>query len=144
MAGKTQIGGGAPVSVQSMTNTRTEDVAATVAQIGRLLDAGCDIVRISVYDQDCVDAFPQYKKEFPDLPLVADIHFDADLALKSMHAGADKIRINPGNIGSREKVHAIARAAKDAGVSIRVGGQRRLLWRGISWRNTDGPPGPWR
>lgn len=121
MAGKVRIGGGAPVSVQSMTNTRTEDAAATSAQIGRLADAGCDIVRISVYNEKCVDVFPLYKKEFPDLPLVADIHFDADLALGVIHAGADKIRINPGNIGGREKVHAIARAAKDAGVSIRVG-----------------------
>lgn len=120
-AGKIQIGGGAPVSVQSMTNTRTEDTAATMAQIGWLLDAGCDVVRISVYNQGCVDAIPLYKKEFPDLPLVADIHFDADLAIGAIRAGIDKIRINPGNIGSREKVHDIAEAAKNAGVSIRVG-----------------------
>ena len=120
-AGKLQIGGGAPISVQSMTNTRTEDVPATMDQIGRLVDAGCDILRLSVYNEDCVDAIPLYKKEYPDLPLVADIHFDADLALGSIEAGIDKIRINPGNIGSREKVHAIARAAKEAGISIRVG-----------------------
>ena len=121
MAGKIQIGAGAPIPVQSMTNTRTEDVAATVTQIRRLAEAGCDIVRISVYDQDCVNAIPIYKEEFPDLPLVADIHFDADLALGAIRAGIDKIRINPGNIGSREKVHEIAKAAKAAGVSIRVG-----------------------
>jgi len=119
--GKVQIGGGAPVSVQSMTNTRTEDVAATKAQIGRLVDAGCDIVRVSVYNNECAEAFLQYKEAFPDLPLVADIHYDADLAIKAIRSGADKIRINPGNIGGREKVHAIALTAKDAGISIRVG-----------------------
>ena len=131
MAGKIQIGGGAPISVQSMTNTRTEDAAATRAQIGRLLDAGCDIVRISVYNQDCLDALPIYREEFPDLPLVADIHFDADLALGAIRAGIDKIRINPGNIGGREKVHCVARAAKEAGVSIRVGANAGSLERHV-------------
>jgi (E)-4-hydroxy-3-methylbut-2-enyl-diphosphate synthase len=120
-AGRVQIGGGAPISVQSMVNTRTEDIAATMAQIRRLVEAGCDILRISVYNEDCVHAIPKYKREYPDLPLVADIHFNADLALASIRVGADKIRINPGNIGSKEKVHAIARAAKAAGIPIRVG-----------------------
>lgn len=115
------VGGGAPVTVQSMTNTRTEDVEATKGQIRRLLDAGCDIVRMSVYNAECAGAIPLYKKEFPRLPLVADIHFNPELALASIRAGIDKIRINPGNIGGVEKVREIARAARAAGIAIRVG-----------------------
>jgi len=114
------IGGGAPVSVQSMTTTDTRDAAATVGQIHRLEDAGCDIVRVAVPNREAAAALPAIKERIR-IPLVADIHFDYRLALAALEAGVDKLRINPGNIGSRDRVEAVARAAKERGVPIRVG-----------------------
>lgn len=114
------IGGGAPVSIQSMTNTKTADVAATVEQCRRLSEAGCEIIRITVNDADAAEGFREIRKKI-DAPLVADIHFDYRMALASIDAGADKIRINPGNIGSRDNVKKVVDAAKAAGIPIRVG-----------------------
>jgi (E)-4-hydroxy-3-methylbut-2-enyl-diphosphate synthase len=118
--GGVYVGGGSPVTVQSMTNTRTSDVDATVAQILRLEEAGCDIVRAAVPDMDAARAIKEIKKRI-HVPLVADIHFDYRLALESIRSGADKIRINPGNIGSRDRVKAVADAAAERGVPIRIG-----------------------
>ena len=118
--GNIRIGGGAPVSVQSMTNTDTRDVFATLAQIEALADAGADIVRCTVPDMQAAEAFGNIKKSSP-VPLVADIHFDYRLALAAIDAGADKIRINPGNIGSEERVRAVLTRAKSAGIPIRIG-----------------------
>ncbi len=114
------IGGGHPILIQSMTNTRTEDSKATIAQIRRLSDAGCDIIRCSVPTMDAARALTEIKKQ-TDLPVVADIHFDYRLAIAAMEHGADKIRINPGNIGSRERVKAVVDTAKERGIPIRVG-----------------------
>ncbi len=118
--GKVQVGGGAPISVQSMTKTHTEDVAATVEQIHELEALGCDIIRVAVPTMKSAQAIGAIKKRI-GIPLVADIHFDYKLALESIEQGADCIRINPGNMGSRDAVEAVVYAAKDAGVSIRVG-----------------------
>jgi (E)-4-hydroxy-3-methylbut-2-enyl-diphosphate synthase len=114
------IGGGNPVLIQSMTNTRTEDVKATVEQIRRLTEAGCEIVRCTVPSQEAARAFSEIKKNIA-IPLVADIHFDYRLAIAAMENGADKIRINPGNIGNDEKLKAVVSAAKERNVPIRVG-----------------------
>lgn len=114
------IGGGNPIPVQSMTNTHTEDVPATLAQIRRLEAAGCQIVRLAVPNQRAARALPEIRRG-TDLPLVADIHFDYTLALAALEAGFDKIRINPGNIGSAERVRLVADACRDRGVPIRVG-----------------------
>ena len=103
-----------------MTNTKTEDVQATVAQISRLAAAGCDIIRCAVPTMEAADALKEIKKEIK-IPLVADIHFDYRLALAAIENGADKIRINPGNIGNRERVKAVVDAAKERGIPIRVG-----------------------
>ena len=100
--GKVPIGGGAPVSVQSMTNTDSRDAAATLPQIRELAQAGCDIVRLSVYDEDCLKALPAIVDGSP-VPLVADIHFRADLAVGAIERGVAKVRINPGNIGGMRK-----------------------------------------
>ena len=118
--GNRVIGGGNPVLIQSMTNTKTEDVAATVAQIKELEKAGCDIIRCAVPTMDAALAFKEIKKEI-NIPLVADIHFDYRLAIAAMENGADKIRINPGNIGSEEKLRAVIDVAKKYQVPIRVG-----------------------
>lgn len=118
--GKVQIGGGAPIAIQSMTNTRTEDVAATVAQIQRLEQAGCEIIRCTVPTLEAAKALGEIKKQI-SIPLVADIHFDYRMAIAAMENGADKIRINPGNIGSGDKVKAVVEAAKERHVPIRVG-----------------------
>jgi (E)-4-hydroxy-3-methylbut-2-enyl-diphosphate synthase len=118
--GRLTIGGGAPVAVQSMTKTRTEDVQATVRQIRRLERAGCEIVRCAVPTLEATQALAEIKAR-TRLPLVADIHFDYRLALASIRAGADKVRINPGNIGARWKTEEVIRAAADAGIAIRVG-----------------------
>lgn len=115
-----QIGGGAPVSVQSMTNTDTRDVASTLAQIKALAAAGCDIVRFSVYDRLCVGAVRSLVDESP-VPLVADIHFDHRLAIGAMENGIHKLRINPGNIGGDEKVRMVVDCAKMHHVPIRIG-----------------------
>ncbi len=114
------IGGGNPVLIQSMTNTKTEDIAATAAQIGRLAEAGCDIIRCAVPTPEAAAALKEIKKQIT-LPLVADIHFDYRLAIAAMENGADKIRINPGNIGSREKVAAVVSCARERNIPIRVG-----------------------
>lgn len=118
--GQCKIGGGNPVAIQSMTNTKTEDVAATAAQILELEKAGCDIIRCAVPTVEAAKALSEIKKEI-HIPLVADIHFDYRLAIAAMENGADKIRINPGNIGSKEKVQAVVDVAKQRGIPIRVG-----------------------
>ena len=118
--GDVLVGGDAPITIQSMTNTRTEDVKGTLAQIKQLEDAGADIVRVSVPDQDSADAFAKIKKG-TKMPLVADIHFDYTMALEAIKGKADCIRINPGNIGKEEKIKQVISAAKDNGVPIRVG-----------------------
>lgn len=114
------IGGGNPILIQSMTNTKTEDVAATVAQIQALTAAGCDIIRCAVLTMEAAEALTEIKKQV-SIPVVADIHFDYRLALAAIEHGADKIRINPGNIGSTERVRAVVDAAKERGIPIRVG-----------------------
>ena len=114
------IGGGNPILIQSMTNTRTEDAAATAAQIGKLEAAGCDIIRCAVPTMEAAQALGEIKKRI-HIPLVADIHFDYKLAIAAIEAGADKIRINPGNIGSEDRVRAVVDAAKERGIPIRVG-----------------------
>ncbi|MCH5272558.1 MAG: flavodoxin-dependent (E)-4-hydroxy-3-methylbut-2-enyl-diphosphate synthase [Lachnospiraceae bacterium] len=118
--GNVTIGGGAPVAIQSMTNTKTEDVAATTAQIRELTAAGCEIIRCAVPTMEAAKALAEIKKQIT-IPLVADIHFDYRLALAAIQYGADKIRINPGNIGGAERVRAVAEAAKSRGIPIRVG-----------------------
>lgn len=118
--GNVKIGGGAPISVQSMTNVNTADIPAAKNQIQRLTDAGCQIVRLAVPDLAAAEALGELKKT-ATVPLVADIHFDYRLALASIEAGVDKIRINPGNIGERENVRQVAAAAAAAGIPIRVG-----------------------
>ena len=114
------IGGGNPILIQSMTNTKTEDVAATVAQIQALTAAGCDIIRCAVPTMEAAEALTEIKTQV-SIPVVADIHFDYRLALAAIEHGADKIRINPGNIGSTERVRAVVDAAKERGIPIRVG-----------------------
>ena len=118
--GNRVIGGGNPILIQSMTNTKTEDVAATVAQIQALTAAGCDIIRCAVPTMEAAEALTEIKKQV-NIPVVADIHFDYRLALAAIEHGADKIRINPGNIGSTERVRAVVDAAKERGIPIRVG-----------------------
>ncbi|MBD5132983.1 MAG: flavodoxin-dependent (E)-4-hydroxy-3-methylbut-2-enyl-diphosphate synthase [Clostridiales bacterium] len=118
--GGVPIGGGAPVSIQSMTNTPTHDVEATLSQIRALAAAGCDIVRVAVPDMSAAKAIGALKAGSP-VPLVADIHFDYRLALEAAEQGIDKIRINPGNIGAPGRVEAVARACKERGIPIRVG-----------------------
>ena len=114
------IGGGEPIAVQSMTCTPTTDFEATLAQIRLLEEAGCDIVRFTVPDHDAVRNIARLK-ENTSIPLVADIHFDYRLAVESAHAGIDKIRINPGNIGEKANVLAVANACREKGIPIRVG-----------------------
>lgn len=114
------IGGGNPILIQSMTNTKTDDVAATVEQILKLEKAGCDIVRVTANNEAAAKAFAEIKKQI-HIPLVADIHFDYKLAIAAMENGADKIRINPGNIGSKDRIREVVEAAKAYNVPIRVG-----------------------
>lgn len=128
------IGGGAPVSIQSMTNVDTRDEEALLSQIQRLSGAGCDIVRVAIPDEDAAASFAKVRKK-TDVPLVADIHFDYKLALRAIDAGADKIRINPGNIGSVEKVREVVNAAKSAGIPIRVGVNSGSLEKDILEKN---------
>ena len=118
--GHVLVGGDAPISVQSMTNTNTCDVAATVAQIRRLEDVGADIVRVSVPDMDAAEAFGRIKQQVK-VPLVADIHFDYKIALRVAELGVDCLRINPGNIGREDRVRAVVDAARDKGIPIRIG-----------------------
>lgn len=118
--GKVEIGGGAPVSVQSMTITDTRDIEGTLVQIYQLAAEGCEIVRLAVPDAEAAEALAGIKPRSP-LPIVADIHFDHRLALLALEAGVDKLRINPGNIGSRARTRIVAKAAKERGVPIRIG-----------------------
>ncbi len=119
--GRLTIGGTAPVSIQSMTNTDTYDKEATYKQVRALEEAGCDIVRITVPKADAAEIFPYLKSRGVKIPLVADIHFSHEAAIASVLAGADKIRINPGNIGSDDKVEAVANVCREHGVPIRIG-----------------------
>jgi len=114
------VGGGAPISVQTMTKTKTSDVKATVAQIIQAAEAGCDIVRVTVNDKEAADAMNEIVRQSP-IPVVADIHFNHIFALKAIEANVAKVRINPGNIGSRERIHQVLGAAKDKGIPIRIG-----------------------
>jgi len=120
MVGGVPVGGDSPISVQSMTNTDTKNVPATVSQIKRLHDAGCEIVRVAVTDLIAVNALSEIKKNVL-LPIIADIHFDYRLAVGAVEAGADGLRINPGNIGGRREIEYVVRAASDKGVPIRIG-----------------------
>lgn len=114
------IGGNAPIAIQSMTNTKTTDVKATLKQIVQLVDAGCDIVRVSIPDRESLRSFAEIRKQ-TDVPLIADIHFQYRLAIAAIEAGADKVRINPGNIGSKERVKAVVEAARRHNIPIRIG-----------------------
>lgn len=118
--GSVKIGGDAPITVQSMTTTDTRDVAATVAEIHRLEAAGCEIVRVTVPDHASAEALPKILTQI-DIPLIADIHFNYQLALLALDAKVDGLRLNPGNIGSRERVERVVKQARDQGVSIRIG-----------------------
>ena len=118
--GDVAIGGGAPVSIQSMTNVDTRNTDVLVRQISELAEAGCEIVRCAIPDMEAAESFGRAKK-LVRVPLVADIHFDYKLAIAAIDAGADKIRINPGNIGSVEKVKAVVEKAKEHDIPIRVG-----------------------
>ncbi|GAB4295536.1 MAG: flavodoxin-dependent (E)-4-hydroxy-3-methylbut-2-enyl-diphosphate synthase [Desulfuromonadia bacterium] len=137
--GSVPVGGGAPVSVQSMCSTDTRDVEATLAQIGRLAQAGCEIVRCAVPDADAADALGEIVRSSP-LPLIADIHFDYRLALRALDAGVHGLRLNPGNIGERWKVEAVVRAAREREVPIRIGVNAGSLEREILERH--GHPTP--
>ena len=128
--GSVTIGGGAPVSVQSMCNTKTEDVEATVGQVKALAAAGCDLVRLAVPSKEAAAALRSIREQSP-VPLVADIHFDYRLAVAAAEAGMDKIRINPGNIGPEENVHKVADACRAAGVPIRIGINGGSLEKGL-------------
>lgn len=132
--GELVIGGQEQVVIQSMTTTKTADVDATVAQIRRLEEAGCDLVRVTVNTQDAADAIPAIKRAIK-IPLVADIHFDHRLALRAIEGGIDKIRINPGNIGKRDRVEAVVNACKERGIPIRIGVNAGSLERHILERH---------
>jgi (E)-4-hydroxy-3-methylbut-2-enyl-diphosphate synthase len=119
--GNVQIGGGAPVAVQSMTKTDTSDVDGTVKQIEEMLSAGCEIVRLAVPDKEAAIALKEIRRRVPNVPLVADIHFHYKLALMALDAGVDKLRLNPGNIGAHERVREVTRAAQAQHVPIRIG-----------------------
>src|SRR4051812_32839 len=116
-----QIGGGAPVAVQSMTKTDTADVEGTVHQIEEMMRAGCEVVRVAVPNAEAAVALKEIRRRVPDVPLVADIHFHYRLALMALEAGVDKLRLNPGNIGAIERVREVVRATKERGVPIRIG-----------------------
>jgi len=118
--GGIKIGGGAPISVQTMTKTKTSDIDGTVAQIVLAADAGCDIVRVTVNDKEAAEAMMEIVRQSP-IPVVADIHFNHIFALKAIEANVAKVRVNPGNIGSRDRIHQVLSAAKDRGIPIRIG-----------------------
>lgn len=118
--GGVRVGGGAPISVQTMTKTKTSDVKATVAQIVQSAEAGCDIVRVTVNDKEAADAIRDIVLQSP-IPVVADIHFNHIFALKAIEANIAKVRLNPGNIGSRDRIHQVLNAARDKGIPIRIG-----------------------
>ena len=118
--GGVRVGGGAPISVQTMTKTKTSDVRGTVHQIREAADAGCDIVRVTVNDKEAAEAIREIVRESP-IPVVADIHFNHVFALKAIEGGVAKVRLNPGNIGNRDRIHRVLTAAKDRGIPIRIG-----------------------
>lgn len=120
MVGNVAVGGNAPIAVQSMTNTETTDVDATVGQVNQLAEAGADIVRVSVPSMDAAEAFRLIKAR-TSVPLVADIHFDYKIALQVAEYGVDCLRINPGNIGKEDRIRAVIDCAKDKGIPIRIG-----------------------
>jgi len=120
MLGNVRVGGGAPISVQTMTKTKTSDVEATVRQITQAADAGCDIIRVTVNDREAAEAISAIVRQSP-IPVVADIHFNHIFALKAIQAGVAKVRLNPGNIGSRDRIREVLTAAKDRGIPIRIG-----------------------
>ena len=128
--GNRVIGGGNPVLIQSMTNTKTEDAQATAAQVNRLAAVGCDIIRCAIPTMEAAQKISEIKKNI-SIPLVADIHFDYRLAIAAIEYGADKIRINPGNIGGRERLKAVVDAAKERGIPIRVGVNSGSLEKGL-------------
>lgn len=129
--GNLYIGDDSPITVQSMTNTDTHDVEATYRQVLRLQEAGCDIIRITAPDEESVDTFAELKRRGIKAPLVADIHFNYKIALAAAKAGVDKIRINPGNIGSREKVREVVHACRERSIPIRIGVNSGSLEEGI-------------
>src|SRR5258707_4106405 len=116
-----QIGGGAPCLIQSMTKTDTANVGATVAQIEQMISAGCEVVRLAVPDNDAAIALKEIRKRVPDVAIVADIHFHYKLALLALEAGIDKLRLNPGKIGSQERIREVVHATQGKGVPIRIG-----------------------
>ncbi len=133
--GSVALGGGAPIAVQSMTNTDTSDVAATLAQITRLADAGCEIVRVAIPRREALGAFGEIAAASP-LPVVADVHFDHTIAIEAARLGAAKLRINPGNIGDMSRVDAVIEAAGEAGIPIRIGvnaGSLAEEYRDLDW-----------
>jgi (E)-4-hydroxy-3-methylbut-2-enyl-diphosphate synthase len=139
MVGDVPIGGGSPISVQSMTNTDTRDVAATLAQIGRLAEAGCEIARVAIPHADALEGFEQVCAASP-LPVVADIHFDHRLAIEAARRGAAKLRINPGNIGAIERFEAVLDAASAAGIPVRIGvnaGSLAAEYEPLDWTLAD-------
>src|SRR3989475_10089035 len=129
--GGVQIGGGAPPVVQSMTLTKTHDVEATTAQIAALASAGCEIVRVAVPKIEDADALPRLGR-FSPIPVIADIHFNASLALRAIEAGVAAVRINPGNIGGPEKVELVVKAAKRVGIPMRIGANSGSLPKHLS------------
>lgn len=137
MVGKVAVGGGAPVSIQSMCNTKTDDVAATVAQIHALEAAGCEIIRVAIPDQAAAEAVDKIKEQI-SIPLIADIHFNYKYALMCAERGIDAIRINPGNIGGEDRVRAVVEKCRGAGVSIRIGVNGGSLEREL-WEKYGGP-----
>ena len=136
------IGGGAPIAIQSMTNTDTRDAKATLAQIRALADAGCDIVRCAVPDAQAAEALREICAGSP-IPVVADIHFDYRLALASIEAGVDKIRLNLGNIGGADRVHAVVQAAKARHIPIRIGVNSGSVEKHILEKFGGPTPGRW-
>lgn len=136
--GRIEIGGNAPISVQSMTNTDTRDVEATIKQVLELEAAGCDIVRLAVFDEECANTIQEIKK-VTDIPLVADIHFDYRLALAAIEKGVDKLRINPGNIGGYSQVQEVVAAAKERNVPIRIGVNSGSLKKEILYKYGNTP-----
>ena len=140
--GGVQIGGDAPVVVQSMTTTKTHDVPATTAQIAALVSAGCEIVRVAVPKTEDAEALGKIVR-FSPVPIIADIHFNASLALKAIDQGVAAVRINPGNIGGPEKVEQVVRAAKKAGIQMRIGansGSLPIRSRSRRWRSRSSRP----
>ncbi len=119
--GKRKIGGENPVSVQTMTNTDTKDIESTTKQIKQMVSAGAEIVRLSLYDLECVDAFRLIRERFPGIPFVGDIHYDHRIAIEAVQKGIDKIRLNPGNIESESKIRDVVSACRERGIPIRVG-----------------------